>query len=76
MRDFVDAAYVTEIHTSEVTGDAEFTYKFDPKEWGVEKKEFVPKSDFDQYDSTFFIYKRKRAALRKRGIREFLTPAA
>ena len=76
MRDFVDTAYVTEIHTREIAGDAEFRYKFDPREWAIEKKDFVPKSDFDEYDSTFFVYKRKKTALRKRGIREFLTPAA
>ncbi len=76
MRDFVDTAYVTEIHTSEISGDAEFRYKFDQKEWAIEKKEVVPKSDVDEYDLTFFVYKRKKATLRKRGIREFLTHAA
>jgi len=76
MKDYVDTAYVTEIHTSAIEGDAEFRYNFDPKEWTVEKKEMVPKSDADEYDSTFFVYKRRKAVLRKRGIREFLTPAA
>jgi dihydrofolate reductase len=76
MRVFVDTAYVTEIHTSEIKGDAEFNYKFESKEWALERKEVVPKSDIDEYDSTFFVYKRRKTVLRKRGIREFLTDAA
>jgi dihydrofolate reductase len=76
MRDHVDTAYVTEIHTRDIEGDAEFRYEFDSKEWAIEKKEKFLKSESDEYDSTFLVYKRRKAVLRKRGIREFLTPAA
>lgn len=76
MHAYVDAAYVTEIHTRDVEGDAEFRYEFDLKEWAVEKKEEFPKSDIDEYASTFTVYKRRKSVLRKRGIRDFLTTAA
>lgn len=76
MSAFVDTAYVTEIHTRNIQGDAEFSYKFDSAEWTEKKKESFPKSDVDEYDSTYFIYRRKKNVLRQRGIREFLTHAA
>ena len=76
MSAFVDTAYVTEIHTQKIQGDAEFAYKFDSTEWAVEKKEKFTKSDIDEFDSTYFIFRRKKKVLRQRGIREFLTSAA
>ena len=76
MSAFVDTAYVTEIHTQKIQGDAEFAYKFDSNEWAVEKKEKFTKSDIDEFDSTYFIFRRKKKVLRQRGIREFLTSAA
>jgi dihydrofolate reductase len=76
MKDYVSTAYVTEIHTADIEGDAVFDYKFDPREWSVAKKEQFTKSDLDEYDSTFYIYNRRKAVLRQRGIRDFLTHAA
>ena len=76
MHAFVDTAYVTEIHTRDIQGDAEFAYKFDSSEWAVKKKERFLKGDLDDYDSTYYIFQRKKKFLKERGIREFLTPAA
>ncbi len=76
MKRFVSTAYVTEIHTSKITGDAIFSGVFDKREWDEVKKERHLKSDVDDYDSTFYIYTKRKDVIRGRGIRDFLTHAA
>lgn len=76
MKSFVTTAYVTEIHTSDIKGDAVFSDVFDKVEWNVAKKERHFKSESDEYDSTFFVYRKRKDVIRERGIRDFLTHAA
>ena len=76
MKDVVSTAYVTEIHTAGIVGDAIFDYKFEPNEWVVRKREQFVKSELDEYDSTFYLYARRKDALRQRRVREFLNQAA
>jgi len=68
--------YLTEVYAEEMKGDAFFDYKFDPKEWLLQKEEKFPASEIDEYPFALKVFKKRDLTARKRSrlLSTFLTP--
>ncbi|WP_162375535.1 dihydrofolate reductase [Ancylobacter sp. TS-1] len=66
MKNYVSKVYLTEIQDDEIVGDSYFNMEFGKGDWSVKHKEFVKRSELDQFDYEFRILEKKRRPIRTR----------
>lgn len=63
--------YLTEVHHSFPCGDAYFKERFDLREWDLIQRQNFSASEFDQYDFSISVLKRKMKYIRHRNLSDF-----
>lgn len=63
---YVSRVYLTEIQADDVVGDSYFNMEFSAEHWRTKHREFVHKSDVDQFDYEYRILDKKGRSNRSR----------
>jgi dihydrofolate reductase len=74
--DLFNKVYLTEVLGEDISGDAKFDPEFKYPYWRTIQSQKFPKTDFDDYPSTFSILEKRDKTTRFRIFPEYLTDAA